>query len=100
MYRQPPGLGGDWGGSGYNAAKGAVTNLTRSLALEYAARNVRVNAVAPSLTSTDATADIEKNEAIIRRFAPVCLPVGRHHRTRSRLSLRFWPVMTPASSTG
>jgi meso-butanediol dehydrogenase/(S,S)-butanediol dehydrogenase/diacetyl reductase len=26
------GLGGDWGGSGYNAAKGAVSNLTRSLA--------------------------------------------------------------------
>lgn len=26
------GLGGDWGGSGYNAAKRAVSNLTRSLA--------------------------------------------------------------------
>ncbi|MBV6749219.1 SDR family oxidoreductase [Pseudomonas chlororaphis] len=70
------GLGGDWGGSGYNAAKGAVTNLTRSLALEYAARNVRVNAVAPSLTSTDATADIERNEAIMAAFR-TRLPAGR-----------------------
>jgi meso-butanediol dehydrogenase/(S,S)-butanediol dehydrogenase/diacetyl reductase len=70
------GLGGDWGGSGYNAAKGAVTNFTRSLALEYAALGVRVNAVAPSLTSTDATTDLEKNEAIMSAFR-TRLPAGR-----------------------
>jgi meso-butanediol dehydrogenase/(S,S)-butanediol dehydrogenase/diacetyl reductase len=46
----------------YNAAKGAVVNLTRSLAVEFAARGVRVNAVAPSLTSTDATADISAED--------------------------------------
>ena len=46
------GLGGDWGASAYNAAKGAVTNFTRSLALEYGSRGVRVNAVAPSFTSS------------------------------------------------
>jgi meso-butanediol dehydrogenase/(S,S)-butanediol dehydrogenase/diacetyl reductase len=71
------GLGGDWGGSGYNAAKGAVTNLTRSLALEYAARHVRVNAVAPSLTSTDATIEFEKNETVMSAFH-ARLPAGRH----------------------
>ena len=70
------GLGGDWGGSGYNAAKGAVSNLTRSLALEYAARGVRVNAVAPSLTTTDATADLEKSEAVMSTFRER-LPMGR-----------------------
>jgi meso-butanediol dehydrogenase/(S,S)-butanediol dehydrogenase/diacetyl reductase len=70
------GLGGDWGGSGYNAAKGAVSNLTRSLALEYAARGVRVNAVAPSLTSTDATEELEKSEAIMSTFRGR-LPMGR-----------------------
>jgi meso-butanediol dehydrogenase/(S,S)-butanediol dehydrogenase/diacetyl reductase len=43
------GLGGDWGMSSYNAAKGAITNFTRALALEYGSRGVRVNAVAPSL---------------------------------------------------
>ena len=46
------GLGGDWGLSSYNAAKGAITNFTRSLALEYGSRGVRINAVPPSLTST------------------------------------------------
>ena len=70
------GVGGDWGMSSYNAAKGAVTNFTRALALEYGARGVRVNAVAPSLTSTEATADFEKVEAVKTAFAER-LPIGR-----------------------
>jgi meso-butanediol dehydrogenase / (S,S)-butanediol dehydrogenase / diacetyl reductase len=45
-----PGLRGEWGLSSYNAAKGAITNFTRALALEYGSRGVRINAVAPSLT--------------------------------------------------
>jgi meso-butanediol dehydrogenase/(S,S)-butanediol dehydrogenase/diacetyl reductase len=70
------GLGGDWGMSSYNAAKGAVTNFTRALALEYGARGVRINAVAPSLTSTEATAELEKSEALMAAFAER-LPLGR-----------------------
>jgi meso-butanediol dehydrogenase/(S,S)-butanediol dehydrogenase/diacetyl reductase len=70
------GLGGDWGMSSYNAAKGAVTNFTRALALEYGGRGVRINAVAPSLTSTEATADLEKSEAVMAAFAQR-LPIGR-----------------------
>jgi meso-butanediol dehydrogenase / (S,S)-butanediol dehydrogenase / diacetyl reductase len=70
------GLGGDWGLSAYNAAKGAVTNFTRAVALEYGSRGVRVNAVAPSLTSTEATAEIEKSEAVMAAFRER-LPIGR-----------------------
>ena len=70
------GLGGDWGMSSYNAAKGAVTNFTRALALEYGSRGVRINAVAPSLTSGEATADLENNEAVIAAFVDR-LPIGR-----------------------
>jgi meso-butanediol dehydrogenase / (S,S)-butanediol dehydrogenase / diacetyl reductase len=70
------GLGGDWGMSSYNAAKGAVTNFTRSLALEYGSRGVRVNAVAPSFTSTEATAELAKSEAVISAFRDR-LPIGR-----------------------
>ncbi len=68
------GLGGDTGMTGYNAAKGALVNLTRSLAVEFAARGVRVNAVAPSLTLTDATADIPAQDVaeFLRR-----IPMGR-----------------------
>ena len=70
------GLGGDWGLSAYNAAKGAITNFTRALALEYGSRGVRINAVAPSFTSTEATADFEKVEAIMLAFR-ARLPIGR-----------------------
>jgi len=70
------GLGADWGLSAYTAAKGAVTNFTRSLALEYGSRGVRINAVAPSLTSTDATADLVKSEAVLAAFLDR-LPIGR-----------------------
>ncbi len=70
------GLGGDWGLAAYNAAKGAVTNFTRSLALEYGSRGVRINAVAPSLTSTDATIELEKSEALMTAFRER-LPIGR-----------------------
>jgi len=70
------GLGGDWGLSTYNAAKGAITNFTRALALEYGSRGVRVNAVAPSLTSTEATANLEKSDAVMTAFRDR-LPIGR-----------------------
>jgi len=62
--------------SAYNAAKGAVTNLTRALALEYSSHGVRINAVAPSLTATEATADLQKSEAVMAAFRDR-LPIGR-----------------------
>ncbi|MDB5698034.1 MAG: 3-oxoacyl-(acyl-carrier-protein) reductase [Alphaproteobacteria bacterium] len=37
----------------YNAAKGAVVNLTRELALEYAADNIQVNALCPGFYRTN-----------------------------------------------
>lgn len=70
------GLGGDWGGSIYNAGKGAVTNLTRALALELGSQGVRVNAVNPSLTSTEMTADFETNQPLMAKFKDR-LPLGR-----------------------
>jgi meso-butanediol dehydrogenase / (S,S)-butanediol dehydrogenase / diacetyl reductase len=70
------GLGGDWGLSAYNAAKGAITNFTRALALEYGSLGVRINAVAPSLTSSEATADIENSKAVMAAFEER-LPIGR-----------------------
>lgn len=70
------GLGGDWGGSIYNTAKGAVSNLTRALALELGSQGVRVNAVNPSLTSTEMTAEFEKNDKLIAKFTDR-LPIGR-----------------------
>lgn len=60
----------------YSAAKGAVGNITRTLALEYAGRGIRVNAVGPGATVTD------MNKAWIddpARRAEVCahIPMAR-----------------------
>lgn len=70
------GLGGDWGMSFYNAAKGAVSNFTRAIALEYGGQGVRVNAVCPALTWSDLTADMAKDEQLMAKFADR-IPMGR-----------------------
>jgi meso-butanediol dehydrogenase/(S,S)-butanediol dehydrogenase/diacetyl reductase len=70
------GLGGDWNMAAYNAAKGAITNLTRSLALELGQDGVRVNAVNPSLTATGMTEDMLGDKALIGKFMER-MPLGR-----------------------
>jgi meso-butanediol dehydrogenase/(S,S)-butanediol dehydrogenase/diacetyl reductase len=70
------GLGGDWNMSVYNTAKGAVTNMTRSLALELGGQGVRVNAVNPALTMTEMTADMKDDQELMARFADR-IPLGR-----------------------
>jgi len=54
------GLGGDYGFNAYNAAKGAVVNYTRSLAIDHAVDHIRINAVCPGLVATRLTAFMEK----------------------------------------
>lgn len=70
------GIGGDWMMAAYNAAKGAVTNMTRSLALELGAQGIRVNAVNPSLTRTGMTTELERDHALMAKFIER-IPLGR-----------------------
>lgn len=48
----------------YTATKGALDAMVRTLALDWANRGVRVNAVAPGYISTDLTAGMEANERL------------------------------------
>lgn len=47
------GLLGDTDMVAYNTAKGAITNMTRCMALDYAAEGIRVNAVCPGIIRTE-----------------------------------------------
>lgn len=59
---------------GYSLSKGAMGNLTRTLALEYAGRGIRVNGVGPGATLTDmnaAWADDPEKRADVERHIPI-----------------------------
>ncbi|SNT25494.1 meso-butanediol dehydrogenase / (S,S)-butanediol dehydrogenase / diacetyl reductase [Noviherbaspirillum humi] len=70
------GLGGDWRLSFYNAAKGAVTNFTRALAMDHGIDGIRVNAVCPSLTRTPLTEDMYREPELMAKFNER-IPMGR-----------------------
>ncbi|UAB77600.1 glucose 1-dehydrogenase [Erythrobacter sp. SCSIO 43205] len=62
------GIGGDSMLPIYNASKGAVTNLTRGLALQIGAKGVRVNAINPSITRSDMVDGVLSNEDTMKAF--------------------------------
>ncbi|PNQ03424.1 MULTISPECIES: acetoacetyl-CoA reductase [unclassified Sphingobium] len=68
------GLSGQFGQTNYAAAKAGVIGFTKALALEGAARNITVNAIAPGYTDTDMVAAVPP-EAMKGILAAV--PVGR-----------------------
>jgi NAD(P)-dependent dehydrogenase (short-subunit alcohol dehydrogenase family) len=68
------------GGSHYAASKSAIESLTRSWALELAGDNVRVNAVAPGPTESEALAAAGLPEEVvekIKRNEAEQIPLGR-----------------------
>ena len=68
--------GGLFPNASYQASKGGVVNLTRALALEWAADNIRVNAVAPTFVRTELTVPIFGNPEILGKVM-AHTPLGR-----------------------
>ena len=58
---------GTHGKDAYTAAKGGVSALTRSMAVEYAAQGIRVNAVAPGATATERALKLLQDDGVTVR---------------------------------
>jgi len=71
------GLSGGWYPNiVYQATKGAVVNMTRSWAVEWAASRIRVNAIAPSIVRTPFTAALTDQPDLVAKFEGLT-PLGR-----------------------
>jgi meso-butanediol dehydrogenase/(S,S)-butanediol dehydrogenase/diacetyl reductase len=70
------GLGGDYGFAAYNAAKGAVVNYTRTLALDHGRDGIRVNAVCPGPIDTPLASALTSNPTIVAEYNRL-IPLGR-----------------------
>jgi NAD(P)-dependent dehydrogenase (short-subunit alcohol dehydrogenase family) len=73
------GLGGTPTLSPYGASKAALISLTKSLALEWASRGIRVNALCPGWTATDLNRNLWEDEATSAAFTAT-IPMGRWGR--------------------
>jgi len=68
------GLTGNAGQANYSAAKAGMIGLTKSLAREFAARSVTVNAVAPGFIDTDMTSELDER---VKEAALSTIPLKR-----------------------
>ncbi|CAN5326728.1 SDR family NAD(P)-dependent oxidoreductase [soil metagenome] len=68
--------GGLYPNASYQASKGAVVNLTRALAVEWAPHNIRVNAVAPTWVRTEFVRPLIDNPETMAKMEALT-PLGR-----------------------
>lgn len=68
--------GGLYPNISYQATKGAIVNMTRALAVEWAAHNIRVNAVAPTYVRTALIAPIIAQPELVAKIEAMT-PLGR-----------------------
>lgn len=89
------GVTGNVGQANYAAAKAGVIGFTKSVAREYAGRNITVNAVAPGFISSDMTAKLNKEiEAAVLKN----IPLGRFGQPEDVAGLVKFLATDPAAA--
>ena len=70
----------------YNASKAGVSMLTKSLAIEWAKKGVRVNCISPGYLGTDLTLNSESLKPLIEQWNAMA-PMGRLGRPEELQSI-------------
>ena len=81
----------------YHASKHGVIGLTRSAALEYASRGIRINAVCPGAIETPMVADMIARESLTMEDMVRDQPMGRLGRPEEIAAAVLW-LCSPGAS--
>jgi NAD(P)-dependent dehydrogenase (short-subunit alcohol dehydrogenase family) len=90
-------LTGNPGIASYIASKHGVVGLTRTAALEYVKRGIRVNAVNPSLIDTQIARDVVNRDEQAYAELAKQVPIGRAGRPEEIASVVLW-LCSPGAS--
>jgi NAD(P)-dependent dehydrogenase (short-subunit alcohol dehydrogenase family) len=91
------GLVGNPGRAAYHASKHGVLGLTKSAALEYAPRGIRINAVCPGTIETPMVADMVTDGELAIADAVANQPIGRLGRGDEIAAAVLW-LCSPGAS--
>jgi NAD(P)-dependent dehydrogenase (short-subunit alcohol dehydrogenase family) len=91
------GLVGVPGRAAYHAAKHGLLGLTKSAALEYAARGIRINAICPGIVKTPMVADMLKGETAVMKEMMKDVPIGRLGTAQEIADAVLW-LCSPGAS--
>ncbi|RLM64285.1 3-oxoacyl-[acyl-carrier-protein] reductase 4-like [Panicum miliaceum] len=89
------GLTGNVGQANYSAAKAGVIGFTKTVAREYASRNIIVNAIAPGYIASDMTAEL--GDELLKKLATT-IPLGRLGDPEEIAGLVEFLALNPAAS--
>src|SRR6266478_9379559 len=91
------GLVGAPGRGTYHAAKHGVLGLTKSAALEYAPKGIRINAVCPGIIETPMVAGMLATQAEAMKELMKDVPIGRLGRPEEIAAAVLW-LCSPGAS--
>jgi NAD(P)-dependent dehydrogenase (short-subunit alcohol dehydrogenase family) len=91
------GLVGQAGRASYHATKHGVIGLTKSAAIDYAPRGIRINAVCPGVIDTPMSAAMGEDQAEAMKEIMRDQPIGRKGRPDEIAAAAIW-LCSPAAS--